>query len=165
MGRVGLLGKEVTAFVDEMKRAGCGGGNDAWISVNHDSLSGTNTTYGQHLYLEAMYTHFSKADEVDKEYTARQVSKFIDVLREVQSRLGIEPICHIQNSAGTIDEHRIAETFSCNDMEHHISPYIRLGISLYGFYPSNEVDKSRVQLRPALTWKAKIAHVKQVDTV
>jgi alanine racemase len=39
---------------------------------------------------------------------------------------------------------------------------VRAGISIYGFYPSEEVDKSRIALRPAMTLKSRIAHLKKV---
>ena len=39
---------------------------------------------------------------------------------------------------------------------------VRVGISLYGFYPSNEVDRTHVQLKPAMTLKTKIVHLKQL---
>ena len=35
---------------------------------------------------------------------------------------------------------------------------IRLGISMYGYYPSAQVSRERVRLRPALTLKTRIIH-------
>ena len=40
---------------------------------------------------------------------------------------------------------------------------VRMGISLYGHYPSNEVDKKIVDLRPAMTLKTKLTNVKKVE--
>ena len=39
---------------------------------------------------------------------------------------------------------------------------VRTGISVYGLYPSREVNLNRIDLRPALALKARITHVKQV---
>jgi alanine racemase len=39
---------------------------------------------------------------------------------------------------------------------------VRAGISVYGFYPSRQVDLSRIDLHPALALKARITHIKQV---
>ena len=40
---------------------------------------------------------------------------------------------------------------------------VRAGIILYGYYPSNEVNKENLSIQPALTLKARIAHVKELD--
>jgi alanine racemase len=39
---------------------------------------------------------------------------------------------------------------------------VRAGISVYGLYPSAEVDQGRIDLRPALQLKARIIHLKRV---
>ena len=39
---------------------------------------------------------------------------------------------------------------------------VRLGIALYGMYPSDEVDKSAVALKPPLQLKSHVAIVKTV---
>ena len=41
---------------------------------------------------------------------------------------------------------------------------VRAGIILYGYYPSNEVKKENLSIKPALTLKAKIAHVKELES-
>ena len=40
---------------------------------------------------------------------------------------------------------------------------VRAGIILYGYYPSNEVNKENLSIQPALTLKARIAHVKELE--
>lgn len=55
------------------------------------------------------------------------------------------------NSAGIID---------LPDMKHNL---VRAGISLYGLYPSEEVDKSAVLLKPALELISHISFVKEVE--
>jgi alanine racemase len=39
---------------------------------------------------------------------------------------------------------------------------VRAGISVYGLYPSDEVDRTAIDLRSALSLKARIIHVKTV---
>ena len=39
---------------------------------------------------------------------------------------------------------------------------VRAGIAIYGLYPSEEVDKEKVQLKPALSLKSHIAFVKDI---
>ena len=101
--------------------------------------------------LEGMYTHFSCADQKDKTYCGMQLDKFarmVDMLEERGVRI---PIKHICNSAG------IMEFDDCRfDM-------VRSGIVTYGLYPSEEVDKSRLSLIPALSWKSHVIHVQEVE--
>jgi len=39
---------------------------------------------------------------------------------------------------------------------------VRPGIIMYGLYPSEEVDKNKMALQPAMTLKTRIAHIKHV---
>ena len=39
---------------------------------------------------------------------------------------------------------------------------VRSGIITYGLYPSDDVDKSRIELKPAMELKARISHVKTI---
>ncbi|RQD73372.1 MAG: alanine racemase [Candidatus Syntrophonatronum acetioxidans] len=102
------------------------------------------------LEVEGFYTHFAAADERDKTFTLEQLSRFKRVI-EMLSREGIEiPLKHAANSAASID---LSPT--------HLD-MIRLGISLYGLYPSAEVEKERVNLKPVMCLKARIIHLKKV---
>ncbi|MCL2862335.1 MAG: alanine racemase [Firmicutes bacterium] len=77
--------------------------------------------------IEGIYTHFSSADETDRSYTQMQIEKFQKVCDEVES-VGIKvKIKHASNSAGAI-----AYPNAWFDM-------VRVGISLYGCFPSEEV--------------------------
>ncbi|MBP2000577.1 alanine racemase [Paenibacillus shirakamiensis] len=101
-----------------------------------------------HLEVEGLFTHFATADEHNKEYTLEQYRRFqgaSDALREQDIKI---PIIHTGNSAVAVDMPQI----SC-DM-------IRIGIALYGLYPSAEVNTTRIQLRPVLTLKTQIVFVK-----
>ena len=100
--------------------------------------------------LDGVFTHFATADSADKSYAQGQLDVFLDFLDALR-RAGIEfNIRHAANSAGIID---IPESHF--DM-------VRAGISLYGFYPSEEVDKTRIELKPAMALKTRIAHLKKV---
>jgi alanine racemase len=100
--------------------------------------------------LEGIYTHFATADSSDKSYANRQFELFLEFLNDLRRR-GIEPaVRHAANSAAIID---MPET--------HLD-MVRAGISLYGLYPSEEVDKYRVELKPAMALKTRIAHLKKV---
>ena len=103
------------------------------------------------LELEGMFTHFSCADQKDKTYCGLQLEEFRRMERMLRAR-GVEiSVKHICNSAGIMefDDYRF-------DM-------VRSGIVTYGLYPSEEVDKSRLPLIPALSWKSRVIHVQDVE--
>ncbi len=102
------------------------------------------------LELEGVYTHFAAADSADKSYTKKQFEIFLDFLEELRKAGLTIPVRHAANSAALID---MPET--------HLD-LVRPGISIYGLYPSDEVDKSRILLKPAMSLKARIVHLKQV---
>lgn len=98
-----------------------------------------------------IFTHFSTSDEKDKEYTNEQFEKFTDLLKKL-SNLNIEiPIKHVSNSGAIMD---MPETYL---------DAVRAGIILYGYYPSPEVKKENLSLKPALTLKATITRVQEMD--
>ncbi|OCA97113.1 alanine racemase [Clostridium beijerinckii] len=98
-----------------------------------------------------IFTHFSTSDEKDKEYTNEQFEKFTDLLKKL-SNLNIEiPIKHVSNSGAIMD------------MPKTYLDAVRAGIILYGYYPSNEVKKENLSLKPALTLKATITRVQEMD--
>lgn len=100
--------------------------------------------------LEGVFTHFATADHSDKSYAALQFSRFME-FADALKRAGILPkMFHAANSAAVID---MPET--------HLD-MVRAGISLYGLYPSPDVDKSKIILKPALSLKTRVIHLKQV---
>ena len=91
-----------------------------------------------------IFTHFSTSDEKDKEYSHQQFTKMMSVIDELEKR-GIDiPLKHVANSGAIID---LPSTYL---------DAVRAGIILYGYYPSDEVNKSNLALKPALTLKATI---------
>ena len=100
---------------------------------------------------EGMYTHFAKADETDKSYTLEQHRKFMWMKEQMEKR-GVEiPYYDCDNSAGIID---------FPDMKHDLA---RAGISMYGLYPSDEVDQNAVDLKPVLSLISHVTFVKTVE--
>ena len=100
--------------------------------------------------IEGIFTHFSVADEKDKTYTEKQFRKFMGVLTALEKE-GIRiPIKHIGNSATLLDLPRMWLDL------------IRSGISIYGLYPSTEVQKT-VRLIPAHSFKTRIVFLKDLS--
>ncbi|WP_346878777.1 MULTISPECIES: alanine racemase [unclassified Clostridium] len=116
-----------------------------------DTVKTINEVYNlEGLEVIGIYSHFSTSDEKDKTYTNEQLYKFKKVMADLET-LGIEiPLKHISNSGAIID---MPETYLNG---------VRPGIILYGYYPSKEVSKDNISVKPALTLKAKIAHVKEL---
>lgn len=102
------------------------------------------------IYVEGIFSHFAKADEKDKDFSIQQYERFIRVINDLK-KADIEiPIKHIANSASIID------------MPEYNLDMVRAGIMLYGLYPSDEVNKGRVELKPVMTLKATISNIKTV---
>lgn len=103
------------------------------------------------LQIDGIFTHFACADEADKTSCFRQKEKFLDFVQKLDAR-GIQiPIKHMCNSAGIIE-------FSDGFLN-----MTRSGIMTYGLYPSEEVNKSNLELHPALQLKSHVAFVKTVQ--
>ncbi|MEN8808385.1 MAG: alanine racemase [Desulfobacterales bacterium] len=102
------------------------------------------------LMLEGIFTHFASSDSADKRFAEEQFDIFMAFLDQLK-RSGLEfEVRHAANSGAIID------------MPHTHLDMVRAGVSLYGLYPSGEVDKSRIDLTPVMTLKARIAHLKKV---
>ena len=104
----------------------------------------------KNLYIEGIYTHFATADETDKDFTYRQIEGFKFIVDGIEKRNINIPIKHVSNSAAVID---------LPDLNFNM---IRCGIILYGYYPSDEVLKDRIQLKPAMTLKTRVSHIKDL---
>lgn len=103
------------------------------------------------IIIEGLFTHFASADEKDRSYTLMQFERFMGILSEL-NRIGVYiPVKHVANSGGIIQY-----------PEMHLN-LVRPGIILYGMYPSDEVDKTIIDLKPAMTLKANVILIKEVE--
>lgn len=101
--------------------------------------------------VEGMFTHFAKADESDHGPTHRQISLYTSFEKRIRTELGYQiPLCHCSNSAGIIE-------FPEANMN-----LVRAGITLYGLWPSDEVSREIVPLKPVMTLYSKIVYIKEV---
>ncbi|MBC6004802.1 MAG: alanine racemase [Paeniclostridium sordellii] len=122
------------------------------FQVNEDSINEISKIDKlENINIEGIYTHFATADEKDKGYMLNQVNKYNIVIKKLDE-IGIDiPIKHVSNSAATME---------CNDLNFNM---VRCGIILYGHYPSDEVNKDIIKLKPAMTLKTRIAHIKELE--
>lgn len=98
--------------------------------------------------IEGLFSHFSSADESCKQYTLKQLicyEEFYKMLIENDVKINNR---HIGNSAAIID---LPKT--------HFD-YVRPGIIQYGYYPSKEVLKGKLNLKPVMSVKSNIVHIK-----
>ncbi len=102
------------------------------------------------LYVDGIFTHFACADESDKSSAMEQARLYKDFVSQLESEGLNFPTKHICNSAGIME----FEDCYCN--------MVRSGIITYGLYPSEEVDKQKLSLKPALSLISHVAYVKTV---
>lgn len=101
--------------------------------------------------MEGIFTHFAKADEVDKSFTTKQIDAFMWMTGRLKEQNVVFNYEHCANSAAIIDIPKA--NFDL----------VRAGISTYGLYPSDEIQKQNVFLKPALELKSHVVFVKEVE--
>ena len=103
------------------------------------------------IIIDGIFSHFACSDEADSSYTYLQFERFKQLIDELEA-VGINIPCkHIANSAAIMMY-----------PEMHLD-MVRAGIILYGYYPSNEVDKEKLPLKPVMTLKSSVTLVKDMD--
>lgn len=100
--------------------------------------------------LAGICTHLATADEPSDPATASQIEAFNDVLTALTVGGSHAPLVHAANSAATIALPQIRF-----DM-------VRVGIAIYGISPGPALDQLAAALRPALSLRARVSHVKRV---
>lgn len=102
------------------------------------------------LSADGIFTHFAASDETDKTSAEHQFKLFTDFTGRLEKE-GIHfAYRHCANSAAVIDMPQV-------DLD-----MVRLGIAMYGMYPSDEVKKEKVELFPALDLKSHVTMVKEI---
>lgn len=101
--------------------------------------------------IEGCFTHFATMDEKDKTKAMKQFERYMDFVKKIEDA-GIKiPVKHVSNSAGIIEKPEVNL-----DM-------VRDGICVYGMYPSEEVDKTKLKLTPAMEIKSYVSFVKTLE--
>ncbi|GGB55546.1 alanine racemase 1 [Lentibacillus populi] len=102
--------------------------------------------------LTGIYTHFATADAADLTYYDEQQKRFQTLLQTFRKRWRHPVAIHIGNSAASI---RFPE-----DM----FQFTRLGIAMYGLYPSKTVKQERkINLKQAFSLYSRLIHVKKIQ--
>ena len=103
--------------------------------------------------IEGLMTHFASAANYGSTQTADQLARFHEVAAELE-RSGIKPaILHTSST--------IAVAYGRRDGWHGL---VRAGHAIYGYVSParGEAPAPLLQVRPALTWKARILEVKEI---
>lgn len=104
----------------------------------------------KNIKIEGIYTHFSSADEENREYTNLQANlfwKMINLLGDISKNW----TKHLSNDAARI-------AYDVN------SDAIRSGISMYGYFPSIFIEnKYNINLRQTFKWVSKVSNIKEIS--
>lgn len=138
MGRLGFLADEISIQADS---------DEHFKPVINDirtifALPG--------IEVEGVFTHFANADSRNKVHAKSQLSRFARLLENLKKHALRVKYRHAANSAAVIDL-----------PESHLD-LVRPGIAQYGLWPSDEVDKQRIDLRPVMSLKSRVIQVKEV---
>lgn len=107
--------------------------------------------------IEGLYTHFADIeDSQNLEFAEKQLNKFKDVMVQLEKEEISIPLKHTTCTAATI---------LLKDSHFNL---VRLGIGLYGLWPSEKIRICarrlglKINLKPVLTWKTRVAQIKKV---
>lgn len=105
-----------------------------------------------HVEIVGVWSHLASADDPDDPMTDQQRIAYLDAL-DVASASGVQPqVRHIANSAAAINRPDCAFDL------------VRAGIAIYGVTPGTGMGSAQsLGLRPAMTLRARLAHVKTID--
>lgn len=103
------------------------------------------------LMVEGLFTHYARADEKDPSNALQQATLFHEFQKLLRFRGVRIPLVHADNSAGIMH-------FGCGFQ------MVRAGIALYGLYPSEEMDKTALELKPAMQWETAVSFVKTLPS-
>lgn len=121
------------------------------ISDKEELLSIDNLLTSEKIGFEGIFSHYSNADGGDNNYDDHQTKKFDDSIKLFKNK---PKYIHIGNSASTVKYNDRKDQYNMT----------RLGISLYGCYPSENIEKlDKIELDPVVSLVSKITHVKKIS--
>ncbi|MFH1454889.1 MAG: alanine racemase [bacterium] len=140
MNRHGFLEKDISKVLKILKN-----NNPSQIKSRFDGAG--------NIVVEGLYTHFSMAkDPNSRTYTNSQIEKF-NKWHDAFLKVGYRPICHTSATSGALLYKKAQYNM------------IRVGIGLYGIWPSKEAKKyfdKKIKLEPVLSWKTIVVEIKKI---
>ncbi|MCI5594303.1 MAG: alanine racemase [Eubacteriales bacterium] len=141
------VGKTVSGFI----AADTGMGRIGYLTWDENAVSEIKEiSQLPNFKIAGLFSHMSTADSADKTFSRQQEQCFNEFYDKLIAA-GIEiPMRTFANSASVMELPSV------------YFDAVRPGIILYGCYPSDEVDKSSLSLKPVMSVKATISHLKDV---
>lgn len=102
------------------------------------------------LKIKGLFSHFATADERDKSYANDQLNKYEAFYKK------------LQDAGVNINYRTFANSAAIMEIPTAHFDAVRPGIILYGCYPSCEVDKNQLSIKPVMSVKANIVYLKKV---
>ena len=137
MGRLGLLADEIAVQTVTGKP----------FKRTVDDILAITALPG--IEVEGIFTHFANSDSRNKDHARTQLARFTHLLETLKRHSLVFKYRHAANSAAIIEL-----------PESHLD-LVRPGIAQYGLWPSNEVDKQKIDLRPVMSIKSRVIHVRE----
>ncbi len=109
-----------------------------------------------HINIQGIFTHFAESEKKDSTFTDRQIERFNRVIEKLEKENIHIPLKHSSCSAAITGNAKSHFTMT------------RAGIGIYGLWPSDDNKEmtqhhdSLFSLKPVLTWKTKIIHLKEI---
>ncbi len=123
------------------------------LGLTPDSLPDAVRSLRNHpgIHLAGLWTHMASSDEPENVFTATQVRRFEELIQAFEAEFDH---VHVAASSGVWNFREMLVPSR--------KSVVRLGISLYG-YLEDEATSESAGLRPALTFKSRIAQVRTVS--
>ncbi len=108
------------------------------------------------LPLRGIYTHFASAKDINyPSYTKKQFSDFLAAEKIIK-------FAGLTSASRRIERHVAATGGALVSPDYHLD-WVRLGIGLYGLWPSKELEVqlgNEINLKPVLSWHSTVSEVK-----
>jgi len=103
------------------------------------------------LNCNGIYTHFSTADEGSLDYTHKQIKRFQSVINQAEKSGHSFQYKHCANSGGVLNIPEL--NFNM----------VRVGLLLYGAYPSDQVSKS-IPVKPVMNFTGTVVDIRKINS-
>ncbi len=103
------------------------------------------------LEIQGIFSHLALFFTKDNRFSIQQSKTFLHFVQQLKERGLHIPMKHIANSAGLLDVS--SEGYNM----------VRVGSALYGLNPRANIPSEQLDIKPAMTFKTVISHVKTVD--
>jgi alanine racemase len=121
--------------------------------VMKEDIVGYVSRASKYAEVEGLLTHFANADDCeDRWHFNEQLSLFKNIINDLEKKGFNIPIKHAFNTPAALTHQK--ESFDI----------LRLGVGLYGLWPSPEFKEKfkKVDLKPVLSWKTTVVQVKKI---